>query len=328
MHPLNSFSLKIMKNFRISLTVIFTVILSAAFSQDINQAGEMFNKGISAQQAEDYPGAIAAYQQALSICSQLGDAGADLGLKSEKQLALSHFSMGKKLFGEKKYDEALTQFGHASEYAQKIADDKTFDASHTYMAGINFALGNNLLKNENYDGAVEKYTLALQIKPDYYKAYYGLGLVYKKQENLPLMKENLDKAISMAGTDQKTIDNSKDAAATAFRNEGAKALQNSNYQAAADQLSTSIEYNQADPKTSYYLSVAYNGLKRWDDALTATVKALETETGDKSDIYFEVGKANEGKGDAAAACKAYKSVTTGVNVKAAVYQIEQVLKCK
>ncbi len=48
---------------------------------------------------------------------------------------------------------------------------------------------------KRFDQAIEKYNKSLFYKPGYYKAYYGLGLVYKKQENLPLMKESLDKVI-------------------------------------------------------------------------------------------------------------------------------------
>lgn len=317
-----------MKKTRIYLSVILCVLIFPAFSQDINQAGELFNQGLAAQQAEDFPGAITAYQKSLDISNALGDEGADLAMKAEKQLALSYFGYGKSLFAAKNFESALEQFTHAAEFAKKIADDKTMDAAHTYMAGINYGLGNSLLKSEDYAGAIEKYNLALGIKPDYYKAYYGIGLVYKKQDNLPLMKENLDKAISMAGTDQKIIDNSKDAIATTYRNQGAKSLQAGDYEGAVGYLKTSLEYNAADPKSYYYLAVSTNGLKLWDDALTAANKALELETGDKSDIHFEVAKAHEGKGEVELACQAYKNVTTGVNVKAAAYQMQQVLKCK
>lgn len=317
-----------MKKSRIYLTIIFMVVLTAGFSQDLNQAGESFNQGLTAQQAEDYTGAIAAYKKALEISNALGDEGAELAMKSEKQLALSYFGYGKSLFTAKNLESALEQFSLAAEYAKKIADDKTLDAAHTYMAGINYGLGNNLLKGENYAGAIEKYQAALQIKPDYYKAYYGMGLVYKKQDNLPLMKENLDKVISMAGNDQKAIDNSKEAIATTYRNEGAKSLQANDYQVAFDYLKISLEYDAADPKSYYYLAVSSNGLKLWDDALAAANKALELETGEKSDIHFEVAKAHEGKGETDLACQAYKNVTGGVNVKAAAYQMEQVLKCK
>ncbi len=44
-------------------------------------------------------------------------------------------------------------------------------------------------------------------------------------------------------------------------------------------------------------------------------------------MYFALGQAYEGKGDAGGACTAYKNVTSGPNVEAAKYQITTVLKC-
>jgi tetratricopeptide (TPR) repeat protein len=132
----------------------------------------------------------------------------------------------------------------------------------------------------------------------------------------------------MAGDDAKTIGNAKDAAASAFQKAGAVALQASKYSAAVESLTGSLEYNNTEPRTYFYLAIANNGLSKWDDAITAANKALELQTEDKSDIYFEMGNASEKKGDAIAACDFYKKVTAGNNVPAAKYQIEQVLKCK
>ena len=189
-------------------------------------------------------------------------------------------------------------------------------------------MGNADLKNDALDVAIEKYNKSLGYKEGYYKAYYGLGLVYKKQENLPLMKENLDKSIAGAGDDTKLIGNAKDAASSAFQKAGALQLQSSKYAAAVENLLASQEYDNTEPRTYYYLAIAYNGLSKWDEAITAANKALELQTDDKSDIYFELAKAQENKGDKANACTNYKNVTAGNNVEAAKYQITQVLKCQ
>ena len=132
----------------------------------------------------------------------------------------------------------------------------------------------------------------------------------------------------MGGEDAKTIGAAKDAAATAFLNAGAKALQSNGYAKAIENLNASLEYNNAEPKAYYYLALAYNGTSKWDDAITAGNKALELTTEDKSDIYFQLGLSYEKKGDATAACENFKKVTTGNNVAAAKFEIEQTLKCK
>ena len=78
----------------------------------------------------------------------------------------------------------------------------------------------------------------------------------------------------------------------------------------------------------YYLALAYSKEKNYEDAISSAQKALSIEPDkDKSDVYFALGLAYEGKGDSTNACSAYKKVTTGPNVEAAKYQMTQVLKC-
>ena len=70
-----------------------------------------------------------------------------------------------------------------------------------------------------------------------------------------------------------------------------------------------------------------NQEKAYSKAIEAANKALELNEGDKSDIYFEIGQAQEGKGNTAGACSAYKKVTGGNNIETAKYQMTTVLKC-
>jgi len=311
----------------ISLIMMISFALNS-FAQTLDEAGAAFNQAIQFSKDLNYAEALKSYEQTIKICSQLGDDGMDLQLKAEQQLPVTYFNLAKGLFDAKNFSEAIPNFEKSIQYAGQIGDTKTADNSRAYLAGIYTSLGNADLKNEVLDQAIEKYNKALSYKPSYYKAYYGLGVVYKKQENLPLMKEAFDKVIAMAGDDAKTIGNAKDGAASAYQKAGALALQASKYSAAVENLLASQEYNNTEPRTYFYLTIAYNGLSKWDDAITAANKALELQTEDKSDIYFELGKAHEKKGDAAGACENYKKVTAGNNVAAAKYQIETVLKCK
>jgi tetratricopeptide (TPR) repeat protein len=317
-----------MKSIRI-IAILMTVSLAINISaQTLDEAGAAFNQGIQFSKDLKYAEAVKSYEQTISICKQLGDTAMDLQLKAEQQMPGTYFNLAKSLFDAKNYTEAIPDFEKSAQFADQMGETKTADASRTYLAGIYTSLGNADLKNEAFDQAIEKYNKSLFYKPVYYKAYYGLGLVYKKQENLPLMKESLDKVIAMAGSDTTYINKAKDAAASAYQKAGAVALQASKYNPAVENLTASLEYNSTEPRTFYYLAIAYNGLSKWDDAITAANKALELQTGDKSDIYFELGNANEKKGDATTACDFYKKVTAGNNVPAAKYQMETVLKCK
>ena len=106
------------------------------------------------------------------------------------------------------------------------------------------------------------------------------------------------------------------------------AVQAKKYNDAVSNLLASQEYNNTDASSFYYLALAYNELSQYDEAIAAATKALELQPENTSDIYFELGKSYEKKGDNATSCDYYKKVTAGNNVAAAKYQIEQVLKCQ
>jgi len=317
-----------MKFSKIFALIVFAVITNFLNAQTLDEAGTAFNQGVQFGKELNYAEAAKAYEQTINICKQIGDEGMELQIKAEQQLPGTYFNLAKSQFEAKSFTDAIANFEKSARFADQMGETKTADASRTYLAGIYYSMGNADLKNDALDAAIEKYNKALGYKEGYYKAYYGLGLVYKKKENLPLMKENLDKAIAGAGDDAKLIGNAKDAANSAFQKAGALQLQSSKYAAAVENLLASQEYNNTEPRTYYYLAIAYNGLSKWDDAIAAATKALELQTEEKSDIYFELAKAQENKGDKANACANYKNVTGGNNVAAAKYQIETVLKCQ
>jgi tetratricopeptide (TPR) repeat protein len=317
-----------MKRTFLAFAAILLFNLPAVIAQDLTAAAEAFNQGLQFSRDANHAEALKSYKKTIEICTQLGDEGMELQLKAEQQLPATYFNIAKGLFDAKNYTEAIPNFEESAKYADMQGEAKTADASRTYLAGIYTSMGNSDLKAEAFDKAIANFNKALSYKPEYYKAYYGMGLVYKKQNDLPKMKESLDKVIAMGGQDAKTIENAKDAAASAYLNAGAKALQGNGFAKAVENLNASLEYDAANGKAFYYLALAYNGLSKWDDAITAANKAIELTADDKSDIYFELGKSNEKKGDNAAACAAYKLVTAGNNVEPAKYQVEQVLKCK
>jgi len=316
-----------MKKIVIALISLFITGLSGVYAQDLAAAADEFNKAIGLSKESKFAEAAAAYENTINICKQLGDEGMELQIQAEQQLPGTYFNLAKGQFEAKSFSDAITNFEKSAQYADQMGEEKTADAARTYLSGIYYAMGNSDLKNDKLDEAIEKYNKSLSYKADYYKAFYGLGLVYKKKEDLSLVRENMDKAIAGAEDDEKIISNAKNAVTSSYQKAGALQLQSGKYTAAIENLLISLEYDNTEPRTYYYLAISYNGLSKWDDAIAAANKALELQTEDKSDIYFELAKAQEGKGDKASACANYKNVTGGNNVEAAKYQIGQVLKC-
>jgi tetratricopeptide (TPR) repeat protein len=239
----------------------------------------------------------------------------------------TYYNIAKGFYEEKKYTDAIANFELAATWADQMGEDKTADAARTYLAGIYTAIGNSGYKTEEFDKAIENYNKAISFKPDYFKAYYGMGLTYKKQEKYADMKDAMDKVLELAPADDKTAENARSTTATTFLNEGAVALQKGSFDDAATNLAASLQYDDADPLTHYYLALANNGQKDFDNAISQANKSIELGLENYGDAWFAIGQANEAKGDAAAACEAYKNVTNGPNIQAAKYQAETVLKC-
>lgn len=317
-----------MKTTRNFLLAVFFLTGTAVFSQTINEAGEAFNKGLQFAKESNYTEALKAYQQTVDICSTLGDEGMDLQLKAEQQMPSTYFNIAKGLYDAKNFNEAIPNFESAATWADKNGETKTADASRTYLAGIYTSLGNTDYKADAFDKAIVNFNKSLTYKADYFKAYYGLGLVYKKQNKLDEMKQAMDKVLELAPADDKTAENARTSLATTFLNDGAVALQKSSFDKAIASLNVSLQYNANEPKAYYYLAIAHNGKKSSDDAIAAANKAIELGLENSADAWFEIGNANKTKGDTAAACEAYKKVASGPNIDAAKYQMEQVLKCK
>lgn len=309
------------------LILLISGLALTATSQSVNEAGELFNQGIQYTKESNYEAAIDAYQKTIDMASQLGDEGIDLMMKAEQAIVSAYYNYGVALYQDKKYSSAIDQFKIASEKAAAINDAKTADLSNTYIAGLYTGIGNSNLKKEELEQALADYREALKYKPDYLKAYYGMGLVYKKQDDYEKMKEALDNAIDMGETGDPTVEKAKSVAATTFLNAGAIELQRLNYNDAIGHLNISAQYDPSESQTYYYLALAYNGLKKFDEAIAAASMAKDKGYGPESDIWFLLGQAYEGKGETTAACEAYAQVTTGPNVDAAKYQMSQVLGC-
>ncbi|MBW6461314.1 MAG: tetratricopeptide repeat protein [Bacteroidales bacterium] len=314
---------------KLSLVILFFIFgsLINVSAQDIEAAADAYNQAIGFTQAGNHTEALKLYQKTIELSEELGDEGMELLIRAEQQLPSTFFNVGKGLYEDKKLNEAIPYFEESVKYADQMGESRTADASRTYLAGIFTAQGNADLRADALDKAIENYNKAIRNKPDFARAYYGLGLVYRKQGNNEEMKQAMDRVLELSPAGDRMAENARSTVATAFLNEGAVALQRNAFDSAIESLSISAEYNENEPLAFYYLALAYNGKKDWDAAIDAAGKAIALGYENTGDAWFEIGKSNEGKGNADAACEAYKKVSSGNNVAAAKYQVEQVLKC-
>lgn len=310
------------------LTVLFFSFSIFAFSQTLNDAGRAFNNGINLNNGGDIDVAIQSYSNCVDICSSLGAEGDELKAQAQSQLISLHYKEGISFYKGKKFAEAINKFKISAKIAEETGDNKAVKKANNIIPKVYCDEGMTLLKKKKFAEANASFNKSIKLLPSHTKAYYGNVLVSKYQKNSENIVLAIDKIINLGKNGDKYVNKSRSVTKKYFLATGTEALKKMNYTDALKYLSLSMDYGTANADTYYYLALTNNGLKKWDDAVTTANKAIELKKEDKSDIYFVLGKALEGKADNAAACDAYKNVTAGPNVKAAKYQIKHVLKCK
>ncbi len=315
-----------------SLILLGAILFSMnIFSQTLDDAGSKYNQGNEQYTSKAYADAVTSYESALDICKKVGPDGDALKGNIQKQLNNAYYKNGLTLYKGKKFEEAIAQLNKSADLAKELGDTDKQKKSIMYVGKIHTTSGQVLLKKEKPDLAIAEFQKALEINPNSYKTYMGLALAYKDKDNLDLMLENADKTISLTSGKpkaEKYADKAKKLASTELFNKGAMEIQNNNGAKAAEYLNLSLNYSEPNDNTYFYLAIANNKAKDFAAAIENANKALELKEGDKSDIYFQLGQAQEGSGDTAAACDSYKKVTSGNNVESAKYKIDVEFKCR
>lgn len=320
-----------MNRMKLSLLALFVGLISFVNGQDLNEAGAKYNEGLQKDKAKDYAGAIASFEESVSLCNDIGFDAEELKTTVQKKLGYTYFKQGITLYKKKKFDPAIDALRSAKEVATAVSDAKTTKYATTYIPKIYSTKGLGLMGKKDYEGALKTFDMALGENPKCVDAFYGKGMTYKAMGELNKSSEAFDKVIAYGAGKKsalKKIASSKEAAQKMFEAKAASELQIEHNSQAVELLNNALKYSTTSPNTYYLLALANNKLKKWDATIEAAQKALSLGGGDASAINFELGKALEGKGNNSSACAAFKKVTTGPNVEAAKFQIKEVLKCK
>ncbi len=308
--------------------LVFSVSL---FAQTVGDAGSLYNDGNTYYKEKDYSSAASSYEQALEMAKLIGSDANELRGKIEEQLAKAYYADATELYKKKKFDEAIAAYKKTAAFAKEIGDEDRVKKSTKNIAKVRTTKGTELLKKNKADEALVEFEMSLELYPTYYKTFYGQMLAYKMKDDMGKMMESADKTIeygSKSTKGQKTAMKAKSTASKSLVNAGAKEIQNEHPKEAIQYINDSFKYDEGDANAYYYLALAYSKANQFDEAISAAQKAISIDPEkDKSDVYFALGLAYEGKGDSANACGAYKKVTSGPNVEAAKYQMTQVLKC-
>ncbi len=308
--------------------MVFALNLSA---QTVDDAGQKFNAANEQFKANAFSQAVKLYEQALKSAKAAGPDAADLQGKIENQLTSAYFKNGISLYRKRQFDQAIAQLKNSKKMAQVTQNAKFAALATTYIARVYSTKGLIFIKKKQLPQASAQFAEALKVKPNCVNAIYGNSLVARAQGNMTQMMTIIEKLGKMGATDPRAAKIYAKAKSIAYKtllNNGAIELQKEHASKALVYLQDAAKYHSGTSILFYYTALANLKLSKWSAAIAAANKAVALAKNDKSDMYFTLGQAYQGKGDKTNACKAFKKVVKGPNVAAAKYQIKQVLKCK
>ncbi len=316
---------------RTLILIFLTGFSISLFAQTMNDAGTKFNDANKMIKAKDYDKAITELEACIGICKQIGDAKAtELKGKAEKQLVNAYYKKGISLYKSKNFNEAIKTFELTAKKGNELGQAGTAKKAKSLIPNVHNSIAAGLLKDGKLDEALKNVNIAIEKKPGFYQAYLTKALIQKDKGDLAGMQKSINLCVENAGAKakaQETANKAKTLGSSAFTAAGVEAVKAQKFDKAIADFNNALGYED-NADTHYFLTTAYNGAQQWDKAIASSQKALAGMTEGKDKVYFEQGRAYEGKGDAAAACTAYKKVAAGPNAEAAKYQIEHVLKCK
>lgn len=321
--------MKINKFLSLLLAVTFIGIagVSAQTMDDVvnkfNAAAELVNSDAAA--------AATLLQESIELANKVGPEADELRLMAESQLPAVYFRLGTEQQRDGNTDAALESFHQSLDLGLEYNDPNTVAKAQNILGRLYLLQGNNAYRAGENEKAIELLTKSVEYDAENARTWLLKGLSHRRLEDLDNMITSMDQAIAAAekeddaqlkGTAEKSI---RDYLAIRAN----QSIQGNRASEALNYLNTAINYGE-EAQTYFLLTLAYNSLQQWDNAVDAAEKALALEVddaGEKAKIYFEMGNALREKGNTEAACSAFRNAAHGNYAESANYQIQHVLKC-
>lgn len=296
------------------LLLIFTGLQVSLFAQDKNAAIDAFNESVNLMKT-DPVSSIASFENCIKICEQVGDSANDIKARAVKVLPDLYYQKASDLLlVDKKINESISASKKALEVAKNYNDTSVAENVKKIMIQAYSAQGASLAANEP-DKAIVYYDSALAINPHHQASLYNKALIYRKTNNGEKFGQTIDLYIDelRPAEDEAKISQANKIALDYYRAAAGKASQANKLGDALALLNTSLKYGN-DKTVYYYFADIYNKQKKFADAAINAQKGLDLETGDseaKAKFYFQLGLAQKGKGDTAAACETFSNALFG-----------------
>ncbi|MEX0680412.1 MAG: tetratricopeptide repeat protein [Balneolales bacterium] len=316
----------------LSACLIMAIAIDYSQAQTREDAIARFNEGFALFNEEgDNLAAIAKFQEAVAIAEQVGPEADDIRNRAIGQIPRLAFMHGAQFIRERNLEEAIDAFEETIVLAEQYGDDQIASRARGNLPALYLNLGNQYYRDENNEAALENYEWAIQLNPSYVSAYYQIGLVHRRNNDLEQALEYFDISIDLARQEgnQEHVERGQNAARDHLVFLASEEITEENYNRALELLNRASDFGES-ASMHYRFAEAYNFLGRHNEALSSAERALEMETGGRADearIYFELGIANKGLENSTAACSAFENALVGDFQAPAEHEIEHELEC-
>ncbi|MBI5009524.1 MAG: tetratricopeptide repeat protein [Bacteroidia bacterium] len=297
------------------IMAVFVILCVKLDAQDRNEVLNAYNEGAKASKT-DIKAAITSFENVITLAEKVGEPAADLKQKAVQVLPGLYFKVAYNALNEKKPAREIIQSAKAAIAAADkygSASNKT-NSQKVLLQGYN-NLGGEYFSKSEYENALAAYDTVLSLSPDNTNAIYNKSLIYIKQNNPVAVEQNTDLLIEKlkGGKDTARVKQVSTIALEYFRSAGSQASQAEKLDEALALLNKASKYGE-DKDLYYYYADVYNKQKSFDKGAESAQKGLALETGTpeaKAKFYFQLGLAQEGKGQTAEACASFKNSLFG-----------------
>ncbi len=333
-----------MKVFYKSFLVLLVGLISLnVTAQEYSDAVKLYNEGLVQAKAKHYDEAISAFTQTISIGEQLGtEQGVSIKTQAERQIPKMYYQKAVIAFNTFKtskstsdLDAAIISFDETADIAKEYGDSDISRRAVGIIPQLYYQKATLLYNRDDFEGANKALDKAINANSNYAVAYYQKGLVAKKvnPDDIDTILNWYNQAITVAEkvNDSRVLRSANNSAHDELLFRGAKSTEAKHYSEAIELLELATTYNDESADVHYRLAEVFNKQGKSDDAIKHANEALKYEKGGKTDkakIYFEIGLAQQRKGNVGAACQAFGNALYGSFKAPASHIMEFELKCK
>lgn len=329
----------------LSLFLVFALAfgitqLSHAQDDPRSVAITKYNEAQELASARQFADAIEMYREALEIAVEIEDE--DIIQRIEERIPRAYSSRASASYSVFQAERsvgnanrAIEDFEASLEAGEEFGNARVVEQATRAIPQLYYIRSVVEFRQDNLEAAMESLDAALALNPNYPTAHYQKGVVYKKQnpEDIEGALEHYDRAIELAAQagDNRTLNNARNGAAEELIYRANTLKENSNYNRAIALLERVEQYDSQSADAYYRLAEIQNMRGNWAQAIQHANRALQFETGgvvEQAKIYFELGMAYKGQGDASNACSAFENADYGDFSDPASHELEFELKCE